>query len=225
MVLLLLGVVGCNNTNNSASQDQQSAQNKYEPLRKAAAQTTQAYKAMDNTTLMQKLVEQSKAKREPFNSLAYRELQGRKDINPEPLVTLVNQMHDSDALLPLLLIRHLNENVYLSIPVQERAAVLTDALQTSKTFNTWGLPHRYLEDASKAMIESGKSAVPSLKRMLSETRPAPVFGGQEYMEYERYKYRLCDYALFFLERIQGKTDFQMPLSPDDRDSLIKQLLK
>lgn len=34
-----------------------------------------------------------------------------------------------------------------------------------------------------------------------------------------------DYALFFLERIQGKTDFQMPLSPDDRDSLIRQILK
>jgi hypothetical protein len=35
--------------------------------------------------------------------------------------------------------------------------------------------------------------------MLSDMRSAPSFGGQEFMEYKRYGYRLCDYALFFPE--------------------------
>jgi hypothetical protein len=61
--------------------------------------------------------------------------------------------------------------------------------------------------------------------MLSETRPAPVFGGQEFMEYKRYKYRLCDYALFFLEKMQGNVDFKMPMAVADRDSLIREMLK
>jgi len=43
------------------------------------------------------------------------------------------------------------------------------------------------------------------------------------MVYERYKYRLCDYALFFLERIQGNAEFQLPVSATDRDPLIKQI--
>jgi hypothetical protein len=71
------------------------------------------------------------------------------------------------------------------------------------------------------MLEAGTSTVPALTRMLSETRPAPLFGSQEYMEYQRYQYRLCDYALFFLEKIKGNSDFRMPLSAPDRDTLIK----
>jgi len=227
LALLCIGLAGCTNkgTNPPRSPEQERAQTKLESLQKAAAQTAQTYKAMDNSALLQKLVEQSKAKREPFNSLAYRELKGRTDVNSASLVALVHQMHNGDALLPLLLLRKLDEKSYLAISAQERAAVLTDALENSKTFNTWGLPHRYLEDASKAMLESGKSASPALRRMLSQTRPAPVFGSQEYMEYLRYQYRLCDYALFFLERIGGNADFKMPVSVDERDSLIKQMLK
>jgi hypothetical protein len=58
--------------------------------------------------------------------------------------------------------------------------------------------------------------------MLSDHRPAPVFGSQEAMMYERYNYRLCDYALVFLEQIEGNTKFRMPVSVADRDALIKQ---
>ena len=106
-----------------------------------------------------------------------------------------------------------------------RAKVLTDALQTAVKFNTWGVPGFYQEDASKALIDIGLSAVPALRRMLMNTRPAPVFGSQEYMVFKRYQFRLCDYALYALEKIQGNPDFVMPVSVDERDALIRQMLK
>jgi hypothetical protein len=45
------------------------------------------------------------------------------------------------------------------------------------------------------------------------------------MESNRYKYRLCDYALFFLEKMRGNANFQMPVSVGDGDSLIKEMSK
>jgi hypothetical protein len=225
LMILCIGLAGCGgrDKNPPLSPAQQTAKDKLDSLQKMADQTAQTYKNMDVPSLLNKLAEQSAAKKEPFNSLAYRELKGRTDVPADSLVTLVNQAKNANALLPLLLLRKLHEKEYLAIPFEERAAVLTDALQNSKMFNTWGLPHLYLEDASKAMIEAGQSASPALKRMLSDTRPAPVFGGKEYMEYKRYNYRLCDYALFFLEKIQGNADFRMPMSAADRDGLIKQM--
>ena len=72
-------------------------------------------------------------KREPFNSLAYRELKDRKDVNSDSLVALIRERKNSDALLPLLLLRRFDERTYAQLPVDLRANVLTDALQQSKT--------------------------------------------------------------------------------------------
>jgi len=228
---LALCMVGCSKSSTGSApqdapltDDQNSAKTQLETQMKTAAQTAQTYHAMDNPTLLNKLVEQSAAHKEPFNSLAYRELTQRSSVDSGALAAQVKANPNASGLLPLLLLRKNNNAAYLEIPVNVRAQVLTDALQTSKNFNTWGLPHLYLEDASNAMIETGKSTVPALRRMLSDTRPAPVFGSQEYMEYKRYNYRLCDYALFFLEKIQGNTEFRMPVSVGERDALIKGLL-
>ncbi len=225
-MLTCLCLAGCGDRDKSPalSQAQQTAKDKLESFQKMAAQTAQAYKSMDIPALLNKLAEQSAAKKEPFNSPAYRELKGRTDVPADSLVSLVNQTKNGNALLPLLLLRKLHEKEYTAISPDERAAVLTDALQNSKTFNTWGMPGIYLEDASKAMLETGKSAYPALKRMLSDTRPAPVFGGQQHMVYEHYKFRVCDYALFFLEKMQGNENFRMPESVADRDTLIKKML-
>jgi hypothetical protein len=225
-MLLCICVAGCTSRDKSApplTEAQNNAKTQLESQMKAAAQTAQTYHAMDNPTLLKKLMDQSAAQREPFNSLAYRELKTRTDVDSNSLVAMVKANGNATGLLPLLLLRKLNNEAYLGVPAELRAKILTDALQESKNFNTWGLPHLYLEDASHAMIEAGKSTVPALTRMLSDTRPAPLFGSQEYMEYQRYKYRLCDYALFFLEKIQGNTDFRMPVSVADRDALIQKM--
>jgi hypothetical protein len=223
LMCALLAGCGARDKHGATTQSQESAKSTIASQMQIAAQTAQTYRAMDNAALLRSLAEQSKAKREPFNSLAYRELKGRKDVDARALVSLVHETNDGNALLPLLLLRKVDEKSYLDLPAELRAGVLTDALQNSKMFNAWGLPHAYLEDASQAMLESGKSAYPALRRMLSDTRPAPSFGSQEYMEYKRYGYRLCDYALFFLERLQGNAGFRMPVAVADRDKLIKEL--
>lgn len=224
-LLLCIGLAGCasREKNPPLTEAQNSAKMRLESEMKAAAQTAQTYHEMDSPALLQKLLEQSKDRREPFNSLAYRELKGRTDVDPKSLVAVVKENNNAGGLLPLLLLRRLDRKSYMEVPVQVRAQILTDALEGSKYFNTWGIPGFYSQEASDAMIETGNNAAPALKRMLSDTRPAPVFGSQEAMVYQRYKYRLCDYALFFLQRIQGNAEFRLPASAADRDSLIKQM--
>ena len=224
LMLICIGLSGCARNDNSAPQltaDQSAAKTRLEQQRLKAAQTAQTYHAMDNPTLLSHLVEQSKSLKEPFNSLAYRELKMRTDIDPKALSGLVGENQNAGGVLPLLLLRRLNHQAYLAVPAETRAKVLTGALQASKTFNTWGLPGFYLEEASDAMIETGRSTVPALKRMLDDTRPAPLFGSKEYMLSQQLKYRLCDYALFFIRRIGGDEQFKLPATPEERDALIK----
>jgi hypothetical protein len=228
-VAILVGicVAGCTRKESTAplTADQSAAKSRLEAQMKEAAQTAQTYHAMDNATLLNHLVEQSKALREPFNSLAYRELKTRTDVDSKALTALVAANQNAGGLLPLLLLRKLDNQAYLAVAAETRANVLTDALRASKTFNTWGLPGVYLEGASNAMIETGPSADPALKGMLGETRPAPLFGSKEHMLAQQYKYRLCDYALFFLKRIAGDAQFVLPATAEERDTLIKQAEK
>jgi len=226
LVFLCTPLMGCKSrgVRPDQRQVQQTAIANLASMQKSASETTRAYKAMDNAALLSKLLEQSAAGKEPFNSLAYRELETRTNVDPQALLASIGGRRNAEALLPLLLLRRLNVEAYRSMSVETRAAILTESLARSKTFNTWGLPHAFLEDASRAMLECGPSAATALRRMLTETRPAPLFGGQESMEAKRYQYRLCDYALFFLQRIEIDPNFVMPLSVADRDALIKAYL-
>jgi hypothetical protein len=156
------------------------------------------------------------------SSLAYRELKTRTDVDPKALTAQVDENQNAAGLLPLLLLRKQNNQAYMAVSAETRAKVLTDALQASKTFNTWGLPGVYLEDASNAMIETGRPTVPALQRLTGDCRPAPIFGSKEYMLAQQYKYRLCDYALFFLRRIEGDAQFTLPKTAPERDALLKQ---
>jgi hypothetical protein len=222
-LLLPVMVAGCARRQNNAplTDDQNKAKTTMDAQMQAAAQTASDYHAMDDATLLNHLLEQSKAQTEYFNSPAYRELKTRSDVDPKALVAQVQANNNAGGLLPLLLLRRLNNQAYLGVPAEVRAHILTDALENAKYFNNWGLPDFYLEDAAHATIESGKSAVPALKRLLTDTRPAPVFGSQEAMLSNQYKYRVCDYALYFLEVIGGQTNFRLPASSDERDALIK----
>jgi hypothetical protein len=224
VLLACLGAAGCSAKHEETPLQTQKKAELAEQDR-LVAQTEQSYKAMDNAGLLKKLAEQSARKREPFNSLAYRELVTRKDVDTKQLTTMVNEKRNGDALLPLLLLRQLDAKTYAQLPVEVKASVLTDALQNSKTFNAWGLPNFYLEDASKALLECGKAAYPALRRMLSDTRPAPVYGGKLYMISRRYGFRVCDYALFFLKNQQGQPYYVEPAAAADRDALIKAMAK
>jgi hypothetical protein len=211
------------NGNGNLTSDQSRAKAQLAAQMQDVAQTAQTYHAMGTPALLPKLVEQSKAQVEPFNSPAFRELETRSDVDPASLVTLTKENANAGGLLPLLLLLRVSPQSYSQVPVTLRATVLTSALQSSQYFNVWGIPNYYLEPASMALIGTGQAATPALKRMLSNTRPAPVFGSKEYMVFKVLRYRVCDYALFFLERINGNASFKMPASPGDRDALIKRM--
>ncbi len=205
--------------------DQHTAKDKMDSLHQIAQQTARTYHEMDNPALLKKLLEQGKSKKEPFNSPAYRELITRKDVDPSSLTAQIHDNPNADGLLALLLLRKINTPVYLKTPMGERVSILTAALSESKYFNSWGIPPFYLQDASRAMLECDSTVNPPLRKMLADKRPAPVFGSQEYMLYLRYKYRVCDYALYFLRRTGGDEKFVMPESAEGRDSLIRVMVR
>jgi hypothetical protein len=230
--LLFIWLTACNQQNNQDNQNNQAAQAaqqqiaaaQIDSLQKIVAHTSQRFHSYKNDTLIQILVAESSKQKEPFNSLAYRELVTRKDVSADTLAAIVRRLKDRNALLPLILLRNLNGTAYKSLPAELRAGVLTDALRASKMFNTWGFPPFYLQDASVALIDCGRPAVPALKQMLRDTSAAPVFGSKQYMEYLHYRYRLCDYALFFIRKIEDPK-FIFPTARDKRDSLISVELK
>jgi hypothetical protein len=223
-LLFLLGACTGQTQEQSSTEQVNQARFQYDSLQKLAAQTAQTYHAMDDAALIAKLAEQSKEKKEPFNSLAYRELVTRKGVDPVALVSQIKVSKNAGGLLPLLLLRKLYDTVYKNLPVKDRADILVDALEQSTTFNVWGIPNFYLEDASRAILECDSVPASALRKMLSDQRPALLYGSKESMLSQRYHYRHCDYALFFLEKMQGNSSFKIPVAPAGRDSIIKQMI-
>ena len=207
------------------SPEQQAAKNRLDSAQKLVARTQAMYHSMDNTELLKRLGEQSRQQKEPFNSLAYRELRTRNNVDTKAIQAQIADLKNGDALLALLLLRRLYEKDYLTLPMASRVQILTDALGRSVYFNTWGLPNANLQEASLAMLECDSSAFPALKKLLNEKRPAPLFGSKEAMEYKRYHFRVCDFALFFLESMRHKTRYAIPIEPGERDRIIQTWLK
>ena len=92
-ILLCICLAGCadKDKNPPLTAEQNAAKTRLEEQMQEAARTAQTYHAMDNATLLNHLLEQSKAQREPFNSLAYRELKTRTDVDPNALTALVKE--------------------------------------------------------------------------------------------------------------------------------------
>ena len=180
-------------------------------------------KAMDVKQLAAALTTDSQKAREPFNSPAYREMIKRGEAAAAELKPLITE-RDRSSLLGLLALRKLSAAEYQSLEPAFRCNVLVGSLSGSKYFNTWGVPNFYWEDAGKAIIDEGDAAVEPLVQLLSDTRPAPVFGSEGTITNARYHFRVCDYALAFLNEIR-KVKTPLPTDAAARDSLIKAAAK
>ncbi len=178
------------------------------------------FRAMSVPDLVKRLEEDSVKSVEPFNSVAFRQVRTRGAGAGRELAGFVKKA-DRSSFLTLMGVYATSKEDYNRIDVALRAAILTDALRGSKHFNTWGLPHLYWEDAAKALIETGQAAEPALREMLKDSRDAPVWGSEEVHEYQRYKYRVKDYAWALLMEIRG-TRTEIPPEPEARDRLIAQ---
>jgi len=195
-----------------------------EELEAKRVATVQKLAAMNTEELAAALAADSERGREPFNSMAFAEAISRGTDFPTALESVLGAA-DSRSFLALAALRTMKSNAYTEFDPQFRVAVLVDALATSRTFNTWGLPHLYWEDSAKAIIDEGENAVPSLEALLRDTRDAPMWGSEEVAEYELYRYRVCDYAWALLNEIRGEARRDaLPKNPKERDVLIEEML-
>lgn len=167
-------------------------------------------KSMDASQLAAALTSESEQGLEPFNSMAFTEAVSRGETMAPALAQSITRS-DRSSLLTLLAVRRASLTAYGSVDQARRVAVLVESLRTSKFFNTWGLPHVKWEFAAESLIGEGAAADKPLSALLDDRRDAPVWGGEDYLEYARYKYRVCDYAWAMLAQIRKQ---QVDLSPD-----------
>jgi hypothetical protein len=190
-----------------------------EAARKREART-QELKAMDVPHLADELAKESNKGMEPFNSMTFTEMVSRGANGANALAPLITRP-DRSSLLALLALKKMSAEHYRQLKPELRVSILTNALKTQPYFNTFGFPHAKWEDAAKAIIEEGRAAEKPLIEMLTDHRPAPVWGSEQFMEYQRYKYRVSDYAWALLNEIRGKK-VTIPEDPAARDRLQAQ---
>jgi hypothetical protein len=221
---LLVFVFSCNTTDQKGSTNQET---KIDSMAIKAAAMRSAYiqelKEMNNEQLVNQLDKESDRGLEPFNSLAYQEAIKRGPKFGDYLVRMIRDTSKT-SLLSLLALNKIDVNSYNKVNPLFRAEILLDALRNSKLYNAFGLPHVRIEFAGETIIKEGKNIRSGLIGLLSDTKPAPVWGSEDYTEYLNYKYRVCDYALFFLEKIDGDEKFIMPQAQEERDRIIKTIL-
>jgi hypothetical protein len=197
-------------------------------IAKNAATIKDAYmkelKAMNNEKLVMQMDKESNRGLEPFNSLAYAEAIKRGPALAENLVQMIRDTTKT-SLLSLLALNTIDQKLYNRVNPAFRSAILLDALKNSKLYNAFGLPHLKTELAGEAIIKEGNNIRKGLMGLLSDTKPAPVWGSEDYAEYVKYNYRVCDYALFYLKKIEGDEKFTMPASLEERDSIIRTMSK
>jgi hypothetical protein len=180
--------------------------------------------AMTVKQLTDQLSKESVKGLEPFNSMAYKELTSRQSVTIDTITSTVIKNANHSSLLSLLAIRKLSPTVYQKLDAPVKASVYVDALRSAKTFNTFGLPHGKWEEAAQAIIEAGPVTTRALEALLTDTRPAPMWGSEDYMEYKLYNYRVKDYAYALIIASQ-KGRLQLSKDTAERDILIDALAK
>lgn len=219
-LLFLMLTVGCTKQTSVAGKGPSDERSKQLQAFQTKRETYEKQlKAMDVKQLAVLLASDSQKGREPFNSAAYREAIARGEGAASELRSLLTQP-DRSSLLGLLALRKLSPAQYHELNQGFRVDVLVGSLASSQFFNTWGVPGLYWEDAAKAIIEEGKAAEESLTRLLRDTRPAPVFGSEGAAINAQYHYRVCDYALAFLNEIRS-VNVPLPADIAARDQLIE----
>lgn len=167
------------------------------------------------------LQQDSERGREPWNSLAVAEVQ-RRGAEVAPGLAEFIKEHDRSSFLTLMAIRSVNKDVYARLEADLRIGILVDTLAKSTYFNAFGLPHLYWEDPANAIIEEGPAAEKDLFPLLTDNRPAPMWGEEQVLEFQAYQYRVADYALALIRAVRAEKE-PVPQDPAARDDLIRQM--
>jgi len=191
---------------------------------KKRAAWAQQLHGMTEKQLADQLSKESVKGLEPFNSMTYKELTSRKSVAIDTIQNAVIKNANRSSLLNLLAVRKLSQPIYQKLDAQVKASVYVDALRNAKTFNTFGLPHAKWEEAAQAIIEAGPVTIRELEALLTDKRPAPMWGSEDYMEYKLYNYRVKDYAYALIIASQ-KGQLQLSKDTAERDKMIDALVK
>jgi hypothetical protein len=226
IILYLLGVTilitSCDKKGNDQAGGDDAMQDtlglKAEDLRK---NWQEKLKSMNIKELHEQLAKESLKSMEPFNSMTLKEAVSRGRNSFDELASQIE--NNRSSLLTLMALKEIDNIKYKLLPDSLKAEILIDALKNAVTFNTFGLPHVRWEAAAKAIIELGDANERGLRELLKDTRPAPVWGSEDYQEYRHYKYRVCDYAYALLTF--KKRQATIPEKPEERDRLIQNLLE
>lgn len=205
LILVVLGIFFLAGTNKETEAQDINPDDRFrqlEALHEKRMKYESQLKAMTIPQLAAQLETDSENGIEPFNSAAYQEAVSR---GKSVALDLRGQLtkNDGSSFLGLLALKQVSPDDYRALDQAFRMAVLVDALKNSKTFNAWGIPHKYWEPAAQALIAEGKSLVadgkdvgPELKDLVKDNREAPVLGAPE-----RSQLHVSDYAQALLQAI------------------------
>jgi len=201
---------------------QDKVQEEQESLNRKATAREESFKQKSVTELISELESAALKGKEPFNSLAFREVLRRRDGGDQIFQSI--RTKDQKEYFKVMALSKINPELYKRLTCDVICAVLTASLQKSVVFNAWGLPHFYWESSAKAIIECGRVAIPYLAPLLRDKRPAPMWGSEEVKESEKYRYRVCDYAYALMREIDGKK-WDIPEHIEERDKAIEDQIK
>ena len=125
----------------------------------------------------------------------------------------------------LMALRRADRGAYERVPAATRAAILCDVLRTQPNLNDFGhLGPGGAHDgpAAKALLELGEAAVPCLREILDDDRPAPLMGSEEATLSQLHSYRRSDFAYRYLTKIRGGEPGFEP-TPGERDPALADL--
>ena len=216
---ILAPLVSCSRP---VSQAQEKVQKEQEALNRKVAAREESYKKKSVPELISEREAAALKGKEPFNSLAFREMVKRKDSAEKVFQSI--KTRDQKEYFKIMALYRMNPALFKRLTCETICPVLTSALQKSVVFNAWGLPHLYWESSAKAIVECGVTAIPYLTPLLRDKRLAPVWGSEEAMESKKYHYRVCDYAYALIAEIENQKR-NIPERVEERDKLIETRMK
>jgi hypothetical protein len=220
VILTTVAAVGLAGCATGVPEPVRDLEQRVEASRARGAALDASYREMPLAELVAQLQADSAQGLEPFNSRAYQEAVRRGAEIGRALATSMDSS-DRRQVLTLLALRESSREAYSEIEPAKRVQILVDDLERSKFYNRWGIPHLYWEDAGRALIEQGQTALPALRELLDDDRPAPVWGDEEATISREFGYRVKDYAWALIQAIQGRGLADIPRDAAGRDRLIR----
>jgi len=126
----------------------------------------------------------------------------------------------------LMTLRKQRPETYQRLSNGLKAEILCSWLREIPWMNDWGHlgPGQADFEAARALLETGRSALPHLRPILADRGAAPLWGVSDATRSRACKYRRCDFAYRYAKLILGEEP-TFSVEPKDRDAAIAELRK